>query len=209
LQQELLSQIVEKDPSYGIELARDRIRGNPSDPAVISTLPIIAGSGSPQAMPFLFFLAANGSSSPNTRSQAVFWIARNSDKDGMGKAVVDLMKEKVSISVVTDVLSRFNPNEQRKAIDQIAQTPDPERLPVLENIFRSSTNQSLKTQIVHSLGLIREPAALHFLTDVAQNEREITVRRAAIQSLTSRDDTPLKTLDMILKTLSTAPEQRK
>src|SRR5688572_10887895 len=52
LDQEYIRIIVMKDADQGIAVARERLKVNPADPAVISNFSIIASSGSPQAYPF-------------------------------------------------------------------------------------------------------------------------------------------------------------
>ena len=152
-------------------------------------------------MSFLLMIVGNGPSSPNTRSQALFWIGRHSDKDAFGKAVLEMMKHKEAMPAVINALGRFNPNERRNALHQIVQSPSTERLAALENIFKNSTNASLRAQVVQSAGSIPDAAALAFVSDVARNEKVVSVRRAALQTLASRKDTDVRTLEEILKTL--------
>ena len=188
LDQEVLRLIIEMDFPEGIRLSRERLKGNPSDPAVIANFSTI-GSGNPlQGLPFLLTVAGDVQSSPHTRTQAVFVVRRR------------VMKEEESVPVVADTLSRFTDVERRNALDQIVQS-HVEATAMLEKIYKASSNAQVRMQIVESAVSVPDASTVPFLSEVARSEKELGVRRIAIQSLARRPDIDVKTWEGILKTL--------
>ena len=187
LDQEVLRLIIEMDFPEGIRLSRERLKGNPSDPAVIANFSTI-GSGNPsQALPFLLTVAGDAHSSPHTRTQAVFMVRRR------------VMKEEESVPVVADTLSRLSDVERRNALDQIIQSQV--ETAMLEKIYKASSNAQVRMQIVESAGSVPDASTVPFLSEVARSEKELGVRRIAIQSLARRPNVDVKTWEGILKTL--------
>ena len=206
LDQERIRMIVLENAEKGIAMARERLRVNPTDPAVISNFSTIANSGSPQAFQFFVFIADKGPN-PNTQTQALFYLGRlNNNKDAVGKGLVEMVNLGNGAPVVAEVLSRSNPNVTRAVLNQIVQYPSEEKLYALERVYDSTSVQPFRVQIVQSAGSIPAPAARDFLTDVANEEQEVSVRFAAIQSLSGRKDVDLKFLhEVVEKTLITLP----
>jgi hypothetical protein len=200
LEQEYLRNVVQTDPDQGIEMARARLKANPSDPVVISTFVNIAYSGSPQAFPF--FVTAGSVPNPNTRNQAVYWIGRlNNEKDAVGKGLVEMVKVREAIPVVANVLSR-DMNVTRIVLNQVVQHPTTEKLYALERVFNNTAARPLRLEILESAGSMPDVAAREFLTGVAKNERELSVRLLAVHTLAMRTDVDLTTLEEIMNTLA-------
>jgi tetratricopeptide (TPR) repeat protein len=193
VEQEVLRVMVLKDPGYAIAYARQRLKTNPSDPAVVTNFSTIALIGSPQAFPF-FVTVANDGPSPNTQVQARYWIYRlSNEQDAVGKGFVEMVKEQ-AIPAVVEVLSRSNSNDLRRVLNQIVQNPSPEKVVGLEKVFKATTVQPFRSQIVETMATIPESAAREFLEDVAKNEEVYAVRISAIQGLGIRTDVPVRTL---------------
>jgi hypothetical protein len=200
VEQEVFRVIIQADPNKAILLAKDRLKANPSDPAIVSNFSVIAGSGSPQAFPFFVFVASDGPV-PNTQTQARFWIGRlNNAEDAVGKAFVALTADR-NLPVVVDVLSQSNPAERSNVLRQVVQYPSLEKVNALEKVYKATTVQPFRSQIVESAGTIPESAAREFLTDVAMYETEYPVRLTAIHALATRKDVDVKLLGDIMKTL--------
>jgi len=205
LASEALRMIIEKDAERGIEMSKDRLKVDPSDPAVVANFTSIANSGSAQAVPF--FVTVSGSNgSPNVRTQALFWMSRlaTDKKDEVTKALMNMLtnaKDKETETAIVNAIVRFNTVERQAVIDGIAQGTSPDRVALLEKLYRSSANNSLRTQIVHALAQVPDAKALAVLTDAAQNDKDLGVRRNAIQAIGGRKDTDVKTLENILKSL--------
>jgi Outer membrane lipoprotein/HEAT repeats len=212
LQSEVLRLIVEKNPDRGIEVAKERLRVDPSDPAVISNLGTIANSNSPQALPFMVKIFGS-SASPNVKSQAIFWtVNRNGDREAVARALTDMMansKDRETDAAVAEALLRLNVVERRTAIEKFIEIKNPERLVMLERIYRNSPNAQLRTQMAQAAAQVPELKALTFLADVARNDKDITVRRSAIQALAARPDGEgVKVLEDLLKTLPPADSKK-
>jgi len=133
----------------------------------------------------------------------------NGDKSAMAIALIEMLrnsKDKETDTAVADALARLNNVERREAIDKIGEVKSPERLTMLEKVYRNSSNPTLRTQIAQTAAQMPDPKVLVFLADVARNDKDDSVRRAAIQALAGRKDADtLKTLEEILKTLPPSP----
>ena len=205
LEQEQIRIIIQQDANHGIAVARERLKANPTDPAVVSNFSIIASSGSPQAFPFFVVIAGKGPN-PHTQIQAQFYLGRlNNEKDAVGKGLVEMMKEEDKVPVVADVFTRSNPNVTRTVLSQLVQFPGPEKLVALERMYYTIAAPKVREQIVQSAGSIPESAALEFLTDVVKNEHEFFVRAEAVQSLSLRSDVNEKMMEAFVKTLAASP----
>lgn len=204
LEQEVLRLLIQKDPGLGIEAARERLKVNPSDPAVVTNLSTIANSGSTQALPFLLTLTGNTAIAPNTTNQALFWVNRV-NKEAVSKALSDMLKIRDSIPTVAETLSRFNVPERRAALDQIVKGGGPDRMEKLDRLYKGSTNLPLRSEIIQSVSFVADPAALSFLSDIARNEKEAPLRSAAIRALAERKDVDAKTFEDILKSFPPTP----
>jgi hypothetical protein len=204
LEQALFRVIIQTDANYAISMAKERLKANPSDPAVVSNFSLIAGSGSPQAFPFFITVASDGPT-PNTQTQARFWIGRlNNAQDAVGRAFIALTSER-TLPVVAEVLSRTNPAERSNVLKQVVEHPSPEKVIALKKVFKVTTVQPFKSQIVESAGTVPESAAREFLTDVAKHETEYSVRLSAIQALGARTDVDVTVLGDIMRTLPSVP----
>lgn len=214
LESELLRLILEKDVERGIEVAKERLKTDPADPAVISNLGNIANSNSAQALPFLMGLVTSSTANPNAKSQALFWATRRTgDKDQMAKALMDMLSGpngKETESVVADVLQRFSAIERRNALTLITESQNAERVNLLDRLYRSG-GVPVRLDIVRAVGQIPQGTAasaqgvdrrvLTLLTDAAQNDKDNSVRRSAIQALATRKDVDVKTLENLLKSI--------
>jgi len=205
LESELLRMILEKDSDRGIEVARERLKADPSDPAVLANLAAISNSSSNQALPFLMSLLGNNAATPNARTQAFFWASRrNGDKDQMAKALMELLGpggDKSAETAVAEALQRYNANDRRGALDQIAQSQNGDRLAMLERVYRSAAAPAVRADVIRAAGQIQDGKALALLADAAQNDKDLTVRRTAIQALAGRKDADVKTLESLLKAI--------
>lgn len=202
---EVLRQIIALDPEKGIENARDFLKTDPSDPAIIANLGNIANSNSPQALPFLLTLAGNAAASPNTRTNAFFWATRRTDKEQLAKALMDLLAKKENESVVNEALLRMSITEHRAVLEQIASSSHPEKLTMLEKVYGGGSVQ-LRSDLLRAVSRIPDPKALAFIADAAQNDKDAAVRRVAVQALASRKDlNDVKTLENLLKSLPRTP----
>jgi len=200
LEQEVFRNSILVNANIAITQARERLKANPSDPVIVSNFSTIAGSGSPQAFPF-FVTIANDAPIPNTQTQARFWIGRlNNAEDSVGKAFIALTSDR-SLPVFVEVLNQSNPGERNNVLRQVVQHPSLEKVVALEKVFNATTVQPFRSQILESAATIPESAARDFITDVAKNEPEYTVRLSAIQALVARKDVDARVLTDIIRTL--------
>jgi hypothetical protein len=112
-----------------------------------------------------------------------------------------MVKEKTAIPAVTNVLGR-NMNVTRNVLYQVVQHPTTEKLYALESIFNNTAAHPLRMEILESAGSMPDAAAREFLTGVAKNERNLSVRLAAVHTLAMRTDVDPTMLEEIMKTLA-------
>jgi tetratricopeptide (TPR) repeat protein len=195
---EVLRLVIEKGPNRGIAVARERLKTDPADPVVVSNLSTIANSGSAQAMPFLRGLAV--SAVPNVRSQAIYWIGSwHGDKQEATKVLMETLansKDKETDVAVAQAFARFNAGERREAFSKMA-----EQLPMLERIYRNTTNISVRTHVVQAAAESKNAGTIAFLNGVARDDKDFDVRRAAIQALAARKDADVKVFEDILNSV--------
>lgn len=200
LAQEILRLMIEQDLSEGIRISRERLKIDPSDPAVVANFNTIATANSPQVLTFLVTVAGNVASSPNARTMAIFAIGQRNDKE-VGKAFIEVMREPHSLPVVVDAFGRFSVGERRKALENIVEAPVPQKTEVLENLYKASPNPQVRSQVVEAVGSIPDPATFVFLNDVARDLKEMPViRDVAVKFLMRQNALDPKTGEIILKT---------
>jgi tetratricopeptide (TPR) repeat protein len=211
VQTEVLRQILEKDIERGIENAKEMLKADASDNAVIYNLPSIANSASSQAFPLLIGIVSNPASNPNARSTAMYWMSRRmsdkpDEKDALSKALMDLLSKKdADASLVTDAFVRMNTSERRLTFEQMASSTRADKVDLFEKIYRGvGMNTSTRNDVVQAVAKLTDAKATAFLVDVAQTDKDTSVRRTAVQSLAGRKDVDVKTLEAILKSLPKA-----
>jgi hypothetical protein len=112
-----------------------------------------------------------------------------------------MVKVREAIPVVANVLSR-DMNVTRIVLNQVVQHPTTEKLYALERVFNNTAARPLRLEILESAGSMPDVAAREFLTGVAKNERELSVRLLAVHTLAMRTDVDLTTLEEIMNTLA-------
>jgi tetratricopeptide (TPR) repeat protein len=202
---ELLRQIVQRDTDRGIENAKEMLKTDPSDPAVVANLGTIANSDSPQALPFLLSIWANVASSPNMRNSAFFWASRrNPDKEQVAKAIMDLLANRETQAVASEALYRMTVADHRAVLEKIVMSSNPEKFVLMEKIYRNGS-VLLRTDLLMFIARLDDPKAVPFIVEAAQNERDASVRRVAVQALGGRKDVDTDMLEKLMKAPPPAP----
>jgi len=197
---ELLRQIITmRDADRGIENAKELLKADPSDSAVLANLGIIANSESPQALPFLLSIWGNVASSPNMRNNAFFWASRrNPDKEQVAKAIMDLLRKRETEGVASQALSLMTVADHRAVLEKIVMSSNPDKFVLMEKIYRNGS-VLLRPDLLMFIGRLNDPKAVPFILEVAQNERDLSVRKAAAQALGGRKDVGTDVLEKLMK----------
>jgi tetratricopeptide (TPR) repeat protein len=179
----ILQMIIQQNPNEGIETVKERLKKDPSDPAVIANLGTIFNSNSPQAFPFLLDLS-NSAVSPTTRTIAFFYaIRRNLDKVQVANTLMEMLGKKENESIVNEALFRMTYEEHRKVLDKIVASSNPNKFDAIEKIYRGGSI-TLRSDLLTAVATLRDdPKAQSFIMDAAQNDKDLTVRQAAIEDL--------------------------
>jgi len=200
----LLQMIIHENPNEGIEKVKERLRKDPSDPASVANLGTIFSSKSPQALPFLLDLASSAAS-PATRTIAFFYAMRlNPDKVQVANTLMEMLGKKENESIVNEALFRMTYEEHRKVLAKIIASPNPNKFDSIEKIYRGGSI-TLRTDLLMAVATLRnDPKAEAFITEAAQNDKDLTVRRAAIEALMAQKGAAdAKSLEYLLRTEET------
>jgi tetratricopeptide (TPR) repeat protein len=179
----ILQRIIHQSPNEGIETIKERLKKDPSDPAVIANLGTVFNSHSPLALPFLLDLATSAGS-PNTRTIAFFYAMRlNPDKVQVANTLMEMLGKKENESIVSEALFRMTYEEHRQVLAKIVASPNPGKFDAIGKIYRSGSI-TLRSDLLTAVAALRDdPKAESFIIDAAQNDKDLAVRRAAIEAL--------------------------
>jgi hypothetical protein len=182
----ILQMIIQHSPNEGIEKAKERLKIDPTDQAVVNNLGTIFNSNSPQALPFLLELS-NSAVSPTTRTIAFFYaMRRNPDKLQVANTLMEMLGKKENESIVNEALFRMTFDEHRKVLDKIVASSNPNKFDAIEKIYRGGSI-TLRSDLLSAVATLRDdPKAERFIMDAAQNDKDLAVRRAAIEALMSQ-----------------------
>jgi HEAT repeat protein len=188
------------DPEMGIEEAKELLKGDPSNAAVIANLSGIANSKSPQSVPLLQGIWTNPATSPNARNQAFFWYGRsNPDKEAVAKAILKLLESRETEVVASEGLSLMTIPHHREVLGYVATSSHPNKFELMKKIYRRGSVR-LRTDLLESIARLSDSRAVPFLMDAAQNDEDDTVRRVAAEKLMNRKDVDVNTFKNLLNT---------
>jgi hypothetical protein len=221
LQLEVLRVLFENNPDRAIEISTDRLRSDPADIVVLSSLHMVAQSRSDRAMPLLVTLAKSPDS--KTRRDAVGWIGRaRGEKDSIADILVSLvpaMTGEEDSSAIAYALAQVNtpkaydalasmardkskPERLRQsAVQSIGEAKLTNRVTLLEDIYKaSSDNVRVRRTVIGSLTRGKEPQVVTILSNIATSDPDTNVKIAAVNYL-GQIKTPeaLKALENLLQ----------
>ncbi len=196
--------LIQMNPESGIASARELLKRDPSDPAVIANLGAIYLCKSPQALPFLMDLSMSAAANPNVRENAFFWASRkNPDKEQVAQDLMDRLMKTGNEALVSEALFRMTFGEHREVLDHIVLSSNPNKFSAIEKIYRGGSI-TLRSDLVERVAKLSDPQAFKFVMNVAQNDKDLAVRNAAIQALENRNDpSDVKSIETWLKGLPT------
>jgi tetratricopeptide (TPR) repeat protein len=198
-----LGMTIQDNPTEGFERVKERLRKDPADPAAIANIGTIFNSRSPQALPFLFELA-NSAASPNVRTIAFFYaMRRNPDRVQVANTLMEMLEKKENEGIVSEALFRMTYVEHREVLAKIVESPNPNKFDAIEKIYRGGSI-TLRSDLLTAVAKLRDdPRAESFIQDAAQNDKDLAVRRAAVEALMSqKSPASLRALESALKATS-------
>jgi HEAT repeat protein len=183
-----------------IEIATERLKANPADPVVLSSLNAVASSRSEQAMPMLLSIVKT-TPNPRARRDAIFWLGQTgADNDAIINTLVGILPSlnDDDSEAVSYTLSRLRSDKSLNALAAIArdksktekartdairwigQSPTPNRLNMLNDIYKNSMdNAKIRLQVVYALSRTRDPRAVSIMNNAASVDPDVEVRRQA------------------------------
>ena len=184
-----------------IEIATERLKANPADPVVLSSLNLIAASQSAQAMSMLLGIVKN-SSNPKARRDAIFWLGQSrGDKDTVVDTLVGLLpsladddseavsytlsqiRSDKSLNALAAIARDKNKSEKvrNNAVFWIVQSRAANRVGLLNDIYKNSMdNSKIRQQVLFALNQTREPQAVTIIGNIASTDPDIEVRKQAV-----------------------------
>ena len=112
----------------------------------------MAESDQPEAIPELIHLARNDSS-PQVRSQALFWLAQKG-----GKKEAEQITDAIQNDPETEV--------KKKAVFALSQMPKDEGVPLLISVAKTNKNPVVRKEAIRWLGFSNDPRALDFIEQI-------------------------------------------
>jgi HEAT repeat protein len=201
LQQEIMRAMFRNNMDRAIEIATERLKADPADPVVLSSLNAVASSRSAQATSMLLGIVKN-STNARARRDAIFWLGQSrGDNDNIVETLVGLFPSlgEDDSDVVTYALSRIRGDKSLNALAGIArdkgksekvrnnalfwigQSRAPNRIGLLEDIYKNSMdNSKVRQQVLFALSQTREPQAVTVIGNVASSDPDIEVRKQAV-----------------------------
>jgi len=199
LQQEIMRVVFRNNGDQGIQIATARLKANPADPVVLSSLNLVAATASTQATSILLQIVKN-SPNPKARRDAIFWLGRTKGGDGTVDTLTGLLPtlgdddceavvyslsqihtDKASNAVAAIARDKNRGEALRnEAVYRIGQSHTPNRVAVLEDIYKTSMDNSrIRQQVIYVLNQTGEPQAITVIGNVASSDPDIEVRRQA------------------------------
>jgi tetratricopeptide (TPR) repeat protein len=195
-----LRMAIQGDQDEGIEMAKELLKTNPSDPAVQANLGTIANSNSPRAVPFLLSVWANTSAVPNMRNSAFFWFSRrNPKKEEVAKVIMDLLAKKETEEVASRALSLMTVADHRAVLEKIVSSSNSEKFVLMEKIYRKGS-EFLRTDLLMFVSLLNDSRSVPFIVQAArQPDSQPSVRRAVAEALKKRHDVDPAIVEELMK----------
>jgi len=201
LQQEIMRAVFRNNFDRAIEIATERLKANPADPVVLSSLNLIADGRSPQAASMLLTIVK---SSPNAKARrdAIYWLGRSR---GAGDSTVDTLvsllpalgdedaeaiiyslsqvrSDKALNAVVTIARDKSKSERVRSnAAYWVGQSRGPNRVGLLQDIYKNSMdNAKVRQQITYALSQTRDVQAVAVMSNIAETDPDLEVRKNAV-----------------------------
>ena len=201
LQQEVLRALFHNNADHAIEIAMERLKANPADPVVLSSLNLVASIRSAQAMAMLLGIVKS-STNAKARRDAIYWLGQSrGDRDAIVDTLTGLLPSlsEDDSEAVTFALSQIrtdkslnalatlardkskNEKVRNNAVFWIGQSRVANRVGLLEDIYKNSMdNAKIRQQVMYALSQTRDPQAVTIMGTVAQNDPDIEVRKQAV-----------------------------
>jgi hypothetical protein len=201
LQQEVMRAMFRTNVDRAIVIATERLKADPGDPVVLSSLNVVAASPAPEAMSMLLTIVKS-STNPKARRDAIFWLGQSrGDKDAIVDTIVGLLptlaeddseavaytlsqiRSDKSINALVTIARDKNKSEKTRtnSVFWIGQSRAQNRVRLLDDIYKSSMdNSKIRQQVLVALSQTREPQAVTLLGNVASTDPDIEVRKQAV-----------------------------
>jgi tetratricopeptide (TPR) repeat protein len=218
LQREMMTAFFRSNIDRALEIANERLKADPADPVVLSSLHVLASSKSVQALSMLTGIAKN-SPSPRARRDAIFWLGQaRSDSDSIVDTIVGLLPaltdddmdavtyalgrvpSEKALTALTSIARDKNKSEKARnnAVYWIGQSGIGNRVGMLEDVYKNSMDNSrIRQQVMFTLIRTGDNRAVIFVGNVASSDPDIEVRKQAVSILGSNRNwnvgpTPIK-----------------
>jgi thioredoxin-like negative regulator of GroEL len=200
LQQEIMRVIFQSDVQRAFQIVGERLKMNPADPVVLSSLNLVAAVPTTQAISMLSSIVKNP---PNAKARrdAIFWMSQSkADKDatvdtllGIAPSLSDDDSEALAYSLsqigtekAANALAAMANDKSKtekvriNAVLWMAQTRTVNRVALLDTVYKSNMDNSrLRQQALFALNQTRDPQALSIVSNIASSDPDSEIRRQA------------------------------
>jgi TolA-binding protein len=201
LLQEMMSALFRNNFDSGLAIATERLKANPADPVVLSSLHVVASSNSAQAVTMLQNIAKS-STNPKARGDAIFWLGQShGDKDAIVDTLTSLLptateedanavayslsqiKNDKAINALSSIARDKGKSEKARnnAVFWIGQSRAMNRVSLLEDVYKNSMdNSKIRQQVMFALSQVHDAQAVTVLSNVVSSDPDIEVRKQAV-----------------------------
>jgi hypothetical protein len=221
LQQEVMGAIFRNNFDRALEIAAERLKANPVDPVVLSSLHLVAASRSAPAVSMLVGIVKD-SPNPKARRDAIFWLGQSKgDKDAIVDTLVGLlpsmadddseaaaytlsqMRTDKALNALASMARDKSKSEKvrNNSVFWIGQSRVSNRVTLLDGIYKNAMdNAKVRQQVLFALSQTRDPQAVPVLGNAASSDPDIEVRKQAVFWLEqNRSPEATQVLERLLK----------
>jgi HEAT repeat protein len=116
---------------------------------------------------------------------------------------MDLLEKRETERVASQALYLMTVADHRAVLEKIVASSNPQKFVLMDKIYRNGSTL-LKTDLLMFVARLNDPNAVPFIVQAAQNDTDLSVRRAAVQALGNRKDVDVEILQDLMKSSTPA-----
>ncbi len=117
---------------------------------------------------------------------------------------MDLLAKRETEAVASEALYRMTVADHRAVLEKIVMSSRPDKFLLMEKIYRNGSSL-LRTDLLMFVARLNDPKSVPFIVGVAQNDRDVSVRRAAARALGGRKDVDIQVLERLMNSAPPPP----
>jgi hypothetical protein len=128
----------------------------------------------------------------------------NPDRVQVANTMMEMMGKKENEGIVSEALFRMTYQEHREVLAEIVGSSNSNKFDAIEKIYRGGSI-TLRSDLLDAVAKLRDdPRAESFILDAAKNDKDLAVRRAALEALVKlKGAADVRTLENLLRPMPT------